>query len=127
MCRECFPGPATQPASLLPLVHGFPVLRVLPASPTSTVASVSLRLIHSVDILGPFSTDQDGGGSPRCHDASVSVHAVLSDPAGFSGDHRLLSVAYCCLPDIRPCRHPDVSRGSIASRVLRPGHRSVYA
>jgi hypothetical protein len=70
-------------------VHGFPVLRVLPASPTSTVASVSLRLIHSVDILGPFSTDQDGGGSPRCHDASVSVHAVLSDPAGFSGDHRL--------------------------------------
>ena len=71
-------------------MHGFPVLRVLPASPTSTVASVSLRLIHSVDILGPFSTDKDGGGSPRCHDASISVHAVLSDPAGFSGDHRLL-------------------------------------
>ena len=89
MCRECFPGPATQPAPLLPHVHGFPALRVLPASPTSTVASVSLRLVHSVDILGPFSTDQDGSGSPRCHDASVSVHAVLLDPAGFSGDHRL--------------------------------------
>src|SRR4029077_16156555 len=71
-------------------VHGFPVLRVLPASPTSTVASVSLRSIHSVDILGPLSTDQDGGGSPRCHDASVSVHAVRLDPAGFSSDHRLL-------------------------------------
>jgi hypothetical protein len=82
--------------------------RTLPASPTSTVASVSLRLIHSVDILGPFSADPDGGGSPRCHDASVSVHAVLLDPAGFSGDHRLLSAAYCCLPDFRPCRHPDV-------------------
>src|SRR5215471_21521514 len=90
MCRECFPGPATQPASLLPHVHGFPALRVLPASPTSTVASVSLRLIHSVDILGPFSTNQDGGGSPRCHDASVSVHAVLLDPAGVSSDHRPL-------------------------------------
>src|ERR1700741_2308451 len=28
--------------------------RTLPASPTSTVASVSLRLVHSVDILGLF-------------------------------------------------------------------------
>jgi hypothetical protein len=90
MCRECFPGPATQPAPLLPLVRGFPALRVLPASPTSTIASASLRMAHSVDILGPFSLNQDGGGSPRCHDASVSVHAVLLDPAGVSGDHRLL-------------------------------------
>src|SRR5215469_5460134 len=90
MCRECFPGPAPQPASLLPHVHGFPALRVLPASPTSTVASVFLRLVHSVDILGPFSPVQDGGGSPRCHDASVSVRAVLLDPAGVSGDHRPL-------------------------------------
>ena len=47
-------------------------------------------MIHSVDILGPFSTDQDGSGSPRCHDASISVHAVLLDPAGVSSDHRLL-------------------------------------
>src|SRR5215469_16147073 len=90
MCRECFPGPAPQPASLLPHVHGFPALRVLPASPTSTVASVFLRLVHSVDILGPFSPVQDGGGSPRFHDASVSVRAVLLDPAGVSGDHRPL-------------------------------------
>ena len=89
MCRECFPGPATQPAPLLPHVPGFPVLGVLPASPTSTIASVSLRLIHSVDILGLF-PHQDGGGSPRCHDASISVHAVLLDPAGVSSDHRLL-------------------------------------
>src|ERR1017187_9453349 len=89
-CRECFPEPATQPASLLPHVRGFPVLRVLPASPTSTVASVSLRLSLSVDILGSIRPNQDGGGSPRCHDASISVHAVLSDPAGVSSDHRLL-------------------------------------
>ncbi len=88
MCRECFPEPATQPAPLLPHVHGFPVLQVLPASPTSTIASVSLRLIHSVDILGLFLPGQDGGGPPRCHDASVSVHAVLLDPAGVSSDHR---------------------------------------
>jgi hypothetical protein len=90
VCRECFPGPATQPASLLPHVRGFPALRVLPASPTSTVASVSLRLVHSVDILGPLWTDQDGGGSPRCHDASISVRAVLLDPAGVSN-----SLAFC--------------------------------
>src|SRR6266571_1044880 len=63
--------------------------RTLPASPTSTVASVSLRLVHSVGILGPLFPGRDGGGSPRCHDASVSVHAVLLDPAGFSDDHRL--------------------------------------
>ena len=88
MCRECFPGPATQPAPLLPHVRGFPAFRVLSASPTSTVASVSLRLVHSVDILGPLQPDQDSGGSPRCHDASISVHAVLLDPAGVSSDHR---------------------------------------
>src|SRR5260221_1214596 len=87
-CRECFPRPATQPAPLLPHVRGFPTLRVLSASPTSTVASVSLRLVHSVDILGPLPPDQDSGGSPRCHDASISVHAVLLDPAGVSSDHR---------------------------------------
>jgi hypothetical protein len=39
---------------------------------------------------GPFSrptrslTDQDRRGSPRFHDASFSVHTVLSDPAGVS-------------------------------------------
>src|SRR3984893_14808783 len=88
MCRECSPGPATQPAPPLPHVRGFPALRVLPASPTSTVASVSLRLVRSVDILGPLFPGRDGGGSPRCHDASVSAHAVLLDPAGVSSDHR---------------------------------------
>ena len=89
-CRECFPRPATQPAPPLPHVRGFPALRVLSASPTSTVASVSLRLVHSVDILGPIPPSQDSGGSPRCHDASISVRAVLLDPAGVSNDHRPL-------------------------------------
>ena len=58
--------------------------------PTSTVASVSLRFGLSVDILSPLQPAQDGGGPPRCHDASISDHAVLSDPAGVSSDHRLL-------------------------------------
>ena len=44
MCRECFPGPATQPAPPLPHVRGFPALRVLPAGPTSTVAFIFLRV-----------------------------------------------------------------------------------
>src|SRR5260221_11384068 len=87
-CRKFFARRAAQPAPLLPNVRGFPTLRVLSASPTSTVASVSLRLVHSVDILGPLPPDQDSGGSPRCHDASISVHAVLLDPAGVSSDHR---------------------------------------
>ena len=32
---------------------------------------------------------KDHGGSPRFLDASVSNRAVLSDPAGVSGNHRL--------------------------------------
>src|SRR5207247_6029605 len=45
----------------------------------------SIRLTYSACFPG-----RDGGGSPRCHDASVSAHAVLLDPAGVSSDHRLL-------------------------------------
>ena len=41
-------------------------------------------MVHSVDILGSLHPGQDGGGSPRCHDASISAHAVLLDPAGVS-------------------------------------------
>ena len=90
MCRECFPESATQPAPPLPHVRGFPALRVLPAGPTSTGAFIFLRVVLSVDILGPLQPDQDDGGSPRFHDASISAHAVLSDPAGVSNDHRPL-------------------------------------
>ena len=46
----------------------------------------SFRLTYSRPLLPA----QGGGGSPRFHDASISVHAVLSDPAGVSNDHRLL-------------------------------------
>src|SRR6516164_8571417 len=52
------------------------------SGPTSTVAFIFLRMVHSVDILGSLHPGQDGGGSPRCHDASISAHAVLLDPAG---------------------------------------------
>jgi len=40
----------------------------------------SIRLTYSALVA-----DQDDSGSPRCHDASISAHAVLSDPAGVSG------------------------------------------
>jgi hypothetical protein len=43
---------------------------------------------NSVDILGLQQPDQDGSGSPSGLDASISAHAVLSDPAGVSSDHR---------------------------------------
>ena len=113
MCRECFPGPATQPAPPLSPVRGFPALRVLSASPTSTVASVSLRMVRSVDILGPLPPDRDGGGSPRCHDASFSVHAVLSDPAGVSSDHRL------CGRLLLPSRFSTLSASGYVTRLNR--------
>ena len=77
-------------ARLFPLYAAFPRSEYYRRAPTSTVASISLRMDHSVDILGPLLPGQDGGESPRCHDASISAHAVLSDPAGVSSDHRLL-------------------------------------
>jgi hypothetical protein len=69
---------------LFPMCAAFPRSEYYKRAPTSTVASVSLRFGHSIDILGPVQQNQDGGGSPRCHDASVSAHAVLFDPAGVS-------------------------------------------
>src|SRR5262249_53542699 len=33
-------------------------------------------------------SDQGGGGSPSCLDASLSAHAVLLDPAGVFSDYR---------------------------------------
>src|SRR4029077_15436299 len=49
--RGFAPGPASRPAPPLPLVRGFPALRVLPADPTSTTASVFLWMVHSVGLL----------------------------------------------------------------------------
>ena len=108
----------------LPPVHGFPMLRVLSVSPTSTAAFASLWLVLSVCILG---LRQDHDGSPRFLNASFSIRAMLSDPAEVSSNHRHLSVAYYSLPSFRPCRPSVLSRGSIASLALRPECRSVYA
>src|SRR5664280_1450716 len=74
---------------LFPMYAAFPRSEYYKRGPTSTAAFVSLRFGHSVDILSPLQPNQDDGGPPRCHDASISVHAVLSDPAGVSSDHRL--------------------------------------
>jgi len=82
---------------------------------------------------GPFSRPtpprgEDDDGSPRSLDASFSVRAVLSDPAGVSGGlapiGRLL-VAFQEFDPVGP--RTIISRGSIASLALRPGRRSVYA
>jgi len=79
-----FPCPSYRPAPLLPPVRGFPALRVLPADPTSTTASAFLWMVLSVGILDRHAHNQDRSGSPRFRDASFSVRAVLSDPAGVS-------------------------------------------
>ena len=78
--RVMFPESQPSSASPLPRVRGFPALRVLPVSPTSIAASVSLRFAHSVDILAS-SRLQWISQVPR---VSFSVHAMLSDPAGVS-------------------------------------------
>lgn len=58
-----FPRPVRPSASPLPHVRGFPALRVLPASPTSIAASVSLRFVHSENILVSSKTAMDLPGS----------------------------------------------------------------
>src|SRR5215470_12840482 len=115
MCRECFPGPATQPAPPLPHVRGFPALRVLPAGPTSTVVFIFLRIC-------PFGryTRPTTNRSETAVDLPVALTLPFrpmpcsQTPPEFRTTIAL-AVAYYCLPDIRPCRPPDVSRGSIAS------------
>jgi hypothetical protein len=73
-----------------PPVRGFPALRVLSAGPTSSVASVVLRMsIRSTYSVG-IAPDQDHAGSLRFLDASVYGRAVLSDPAAVSDYLRLL-------------------------------------
>jgi len=83
-------------------------------------------LVHSVDILGLLSRPRRRWISQVpwrfhfCPCRALRPRRSLERPSPFT-------VAYCCLPGFRPCRPPDVSRGSIASLALRPGHRSVYA
>jgi len=71
------------------------------------------QLVRSVDILGPLFPDRDGGGSPRCHDASISAHAVLLDPAGVSSDHRL------CGRLLLPSRFSTLSASGCVTRLNR--------
>jgi len=81
----------TQSLSASPLspVRGFPALRVLRTSPTSTIAFASLRMVRSVGILDPPTARPRRQWISQVLNASVSGRAVLSDPAAVSGPHRL--------------------------------------
>ena len=68
----------------------------------------SIRLTYSACFPG-----QDGSGSPRCHDASISVHAVLLDPAGVSSDLRL------CGRLLLPSRFSTLSASGYVTRLNR--------
>jgi ketosteroid isomerase-like protein len=68
----------------------------------------SIRLTYSACFPG-----RDGSGSPRCHDASVSAHAVLLDPAGVSNDHRL------CGRLLLPSRFSTLSASGCVTRLNR--------
>ena len=76
-------------------VRGFPTLRVLPASPTSTAASASLWMVLSVCILSRATALPRPPWISQVPGASLYLCAVFSDPAGVSGSHR-----HCRLPTI---------------------------
>ncbi len=102
----------------LPHVAGFPNLRVLSASPTPAAASAFLRIVSlSVGVLRLLRRPRRASQVPR---RSFSDHAVLSDPAGVSGNLALL-VAYCSLPGVGPCRPPDLDHHEAQSLHFRYG------
>jgi hypothetical protein len=106
-CRGCVPGSASRPAPPLPPGHGFPVLRVLPAGPTSTAAFAPLWLVLSVGILG------HPAWRPRRRWISQVPRRCRFRPCRALRPRRSLrqpsplAVAYCGLPSFRPCRPPD--------------------
>ena len=81
-----FPYLSPNFAQPLPLVHGFPMLRVLSVGPTSIAASAFLWMVLSVNILGLTPRPQWISQVPN---ASFSTHAMLLDPAEVSSNHRL--------------------------------------
>src|SRR5205823_1940902 len=79
----------------------FPRSEYLWASPTSTVASASLRMVLSVGLLGPHA-NQDGGGSPRFltlpfPDVPCSKTPPQSPVIIANSDHLLLPSRYSTL------------------------------
>src|SRR3954454_13406180 len=79
----------------------FPRSEYLWASPTSTVASASLRMVLSVGLLGPHA-NQDGGGSPRFltlpfPDVPCSKTPPQSPAIIANSDHLLLPSRYSTL------------------------------
>src|SRR5256886_12800986 len=72
----------------------------------------SIRLTYSACFPG-----RDGGGSPRCHDASISAHAVLLDPAGVSSDHRPLRSPTVAFQIFDPVGLRKIGRASCRERV----------
>ena len=62
--RAVFLQPSLTLPRPFPMYAAFPRSEYLWASPTSTVASASLRMVLSVGLLGRHA-NQDGGGSPR--------------------------------------------------------------
>jgi hypothetical protein len=89
----------------LPHVVCSPSLRVLSASPTPAVASTFLKIESlSIGVLRLLLRSRRASQVPR---RSFSDHAVLSDPAGVSGN-LALPAAYCSLPGVGSCRPPDL-------------------
>src|SRR5262249_2866729 len=101
----CFPRSPSRPAPPLPLVRGFPALRVLPADPTSTTTSAFLWMVRSVGLLDylPVKTVVDLPGSVTLPFLSVPCSQTPPEsptPSPVAG-------AYCCLPSFPPCRPLD--------------------
>ena len=108
-------------ASPLPLVRGFPALRV----PYGRVRLPPPRpLPYGWSVRSAYSTElafrQDNGGSLRSLDASVSERAVLSDPAAVSSPIAFAG-AYCCLPGFSTLSACGLSCNEAQSLHLRYG------
>src|SRR5207249_8069269 len=84
---QCFPDSVSLCLAPSPCTRLSRAPSTVWASPTSTVASASLRMVRSVGILDPPTARPRRRWISQVPDASVSGRAVLLDPAAVSGSH----------------------------------------
>src|ERR1700678_1767903 len=111
----------------LPLVRGFPALRVLRMPPTPARTSISVRCGHSVDVLRGVAPTKIRTGLPGSLALPFPRVPCSQTPPGSPVD-LALTVDLPWPSRFSTLSAPGpLSRGSIASLTLRPAPRSAYA
>jgi len=106
------------PACQFPALGSPRPLLTRPYCPMGHLRTAFLRIVSlSVGVLCPLQRPRRASQVPR---RSFSDHAVLSDPAGVSGN-LALPVAYCSLPGFTPCRPPGLISHEAQSLHFRYG------